>query len=138
VVGIAIAPGASVSQIPTAWTALSNTSIGTIGPDVTVAVFTVLAVLMLMAALFADSVLEVTKKPWIQVPWRVLAVIIRQATFRVRDSGVTLGIVVKSYSLLHNDVVTATFSNRITDTSLLSLFKGEVGDVPIDTFLGTK
>jgi hypothetical protein len=119
--------------------ALSNTSFGTIGPDVTVAVFTVLAVLMLMATLFTDSVRLVTKKLWTQVPWRVLAVIIRLATLRVvRDCGVTIGIVVKSYSLLHNDVVTATFSNRITDTSLLSLFKGEVGDVPIDTFLGTK
>jgi len=40
--------------------------------------------------------------------------------------------------LFHNDVVTVTFSNRITDTRLLPLVIGEVGDLAIDAFLGTK
>jgi hypothetical protein len=80
VVGIAIALRARVSQIPASCPTLSDTSIGTIAPHVTAAVFTVLAVLVLMAAWFAQAVHEVTKKSW-----RVLAVIILQATSRVRD-----------------------------------------------------
>jgi hypothetical protein len=79
-VGIAIALRARVSQISAAWTAMSNTSIGTIAPHVTAAVFTVLAVLVLMAAWFAKAVHKVTKKSW-----RVLAVIILQATSWVWD-----------------------------------------------------
>lgn len=131
--GIAIANWARISLVPTARTALSNASIRTIAPGVTVAVFAVFAVLVLMAALFAESVHEVTKKSW-----RVVAVVVLQATFRVIAWVAAIVIFVQSYSLFHDDVVTGTFSDRIADTLLLSLVKGEVGDIPTDTFLGAE
>jgi len=135
--GITITSRARISQIPTARLALSNTSIRTISSNVTAAVFTVIAVLVLMAVWFAKMVCLVTEESWRVI--RPLAVSIFRASFWVRDvSGLTIEIVVESYSLFHNDVVAGTLSNRITYTSLLSLGIGEVGDLVIDTQLCAK